>query len=68
LVRATYLRGADSRYRGIQSIRSVAVRLRIDNSEAKRDLGIEHRPFEEGLHDYLEWEMDQLGMERYAQV
>lgn len=35
----------------------------VDNSKAKRELGIEHRPFEEGLREYLEWEMDQLGID-----
>lgn len=34
----------------------------VDNSKAKRELGIEHRPLDEGLHDYLMWEMEQLGM------
>jgi len=34
----------------------------VDNSKAKRELGIEHRPLEEGLREYLAWEMDQLGM------
>lgn len=33
--------------------------LDVDNSKAKRELGVEHRPFEEGLRDYLEWEMEQ---------
>lgn len=33
----------------------------VDNSKAKRELGIEHRPLEEGLREYLEWELDQLG-------
>lgn len=36
----------------------------VENSKAKRELGIEHRPFEDGLREYLEWEMDQLGMQR----
>lgn len=34
-----------------------------DNSKATEKLGISHRPLEEGLRDYLEWEMEQLGME-----
>jgi dihydroflavonol-4-reductase len=34
----------------------------IDNTKAKRELGIEHRPLEEGLREYLAWETDQLGM------
>ncbi|MHC3438656.1 NAD-dependent epimerase/dehydratase family protein [Natrialbaceae archaeon A-gly3] len=33
----------------------------VDNSKAKRELGIEHRPLEDGLRDYLAWEMEQLG-------
>ena len=37
--------------------------IRVDNSKAKRELGTEHRPLEEGLAEYLEWELDQLGME-----
>ena len=35
----------------------------VDNSKAKRELGIDHRPLEEGLREYLEWEMEQLGMQ-----
>lgn len=35
----------------------------VDNSKAKRELGLEHRPIEDGLRDYLVWEMEQLGME-----
>lgn len=35
----------------------------VDTSKAERDLGIEHRPLEEGLRDYLAWEVDQLGMD-----
>ena len=34
----------------------------VDNSKAKRELGIEHRSLEEGLREYLAWEIDQLGM------
>lgn len=34
----------------------------VDNSKAERELGIEHRPLEEGLREYLDWEMAQLGM------
>lgn len=30
----------------------------VQNSKAKRELGIDHRPLEEGLREYLEWEMD----------
>lgn len=31
----------------------------VDNSKAKRELGIEHRPLEDGLRDYFEWEQTQ---------
>lgn len=34
-----------------------------DNSKAKEELGIAHRPFEEGLREYLEWEMDEQDIE-----
>lgn len=34
----------------------------VDNSKAKRELGVEHRPLEESLRAYLEWEMEQLDM------
>ena len=33
----------------------------VDNTKAKRELNIEHRPLEDGLREYLRWEMDQLG-------
>ncbi|MFP8890051.1 NAD-dependent epimerase/dehydratase family protein [Natrialbaceae archaeon A-CW2] len=35
----------------------------VDNSKATEELGIVHRPLENGLRDYLEWEMDQLGIQ-----
>ena len=35
----------------------------VDNSKARRELGIAHRPLEEGLREYLAWEIDQLGMD-----
>lgn len=35
----------------------------VDNSKAKRELGLEHRPLEAGLREYLAWEIDQLGMD-----
>lgn len=35
----------------------------VDNSKAIRELNIEHRPLEEGLREYLAWELEQLGME-----
>ena len=34
----------------------------VDNTKARRDLGIEHRPLEAGLREYLDWEMKQPGM------
>lgn len=34
-----------------------------DNTKAVRELGIEHRPLEEGLREYLNWEMRDLGMD-----
>lgn len=35
-------------------------RIHVDNSKAERELGIEHRPLEDGLREYLEWEQAQL--------
>lgn len=35
----------------------------VDNSKATRELGIEHRPMEDGLREYLAWELEQLGMQ-----
>lgn len=35
----------------------------VDNEKARRELGIEHRPLDEGLRQYLAWEMDQLGLD-----
>lgn len=35
----------------------------VDNSKAKRELGIDHRPLEDGLRGYLDWELEQLGIE-----
>lgn len=35
----------------------------VDNSKAQRELGIEHRPLEESLQKYLEWEIEQQGLE-----
>lgn len=32
----------------------------VDNTKAKRDLGVEFRSLEDGLRDYLAWELDQL--------
>ncbi|MUW15532.1 NAD-dependent epimerase/dehydratase family protein [Halorubrum sp. CBA1125] len=37
-------------------------RYDVDNSKARRELGLEHRPLEEGLREYLTWELEQLGM------
>lgn len=38
-----------------------------ETTKARQELGIEHRPLEEGLQEYLEWEMDQLGMDTEAE-
>lgn len=35
----------------------------VDSSKARQELGIEHRPLEEGLREYLEWELAQQGTE-----
>ncbi|MEF8772751.1 NAD-dependent epimerase/dehydratase family protein [Halodesulfurarchaeum sp.] len=35
----------------------------VDNSKAERELGIEHRPLEDGLREYLDWELKQQGMD-----
>ena len=46
-----------------ESLRFFAgVRWPVDNNKATEELGITHRPLEEGLRDYLEWEMDQMEM------
>ncbi len=34
----------------------------VDTSKATEELGITHRPLQDGLREYLEWEMDQLNM------
>lgn len=36
----------------------------VDNTKAKRELGLEFRSLEDGMRDYLAWELDQLGMDR----
>lgn len=38
-------------------------RMLVDNSKAKRELGIQHRPVEQGFREYLEWELEQQGMQ-----
>lgn len=35
----------------------------VDNSKAVRELGIEHRPLEDGLREYLAWEREQLDVD-----
>lgn len=35
----------------------------VDNSKARAELGIEHRPFADALGTYLEWEQDQLAQQ-----
>jgi len=37
--------------------------VRVDSSKARRELGVEHRPIDEGLGQYLEWEQAQRGVE-----
>jgi dihydroflavonol-4-reductase len=34
----------------------------VDNSKARRELGIEHRPIEDGLRTYLDWEIGIQGL------
>lgn len=34
----------------------------VDNSKARRELGVEFRSLEAGLREYLAWELDQLDM------
>ncbi|MFB6269815.1 MAG: NAD-dependent epimerase/dehydratase family protein [Halobacterium sp.] len=34
--------------------------IRVDNSKAERELGLDHRPLAAGLREYLEWELAQL--------
>jgi dihydroflavonol-4-reductase len=38
-------------------------RFTVDNTKAKRDLDVEYRSLEDGLRDYLAWEIDQLDMD-----
>lgn len=38
-------------------------RVLLENSKAKRDLNLTQRTLEEGLPEYLEWEMGQLGIQ-----
>jgi dihydroflavonol-4-reductase len=45
-----------------ESLRALAVTYYGDNAKARRDLGIEHRPLEAGLREYLQWERDQQGL------
>jgi len=35
----------------------------VDNSKAQRELGIRHRPLEDGVREYLDWELEQQGMD-----
>jgi len=35
----------------------------VDNSKAQDELGIEHRPLEDALREYLDWEVEQQGVE-----
>jgi dihydroflavonol-4-reductase len=38
-------------------------RYDVDTTKAKRELGLEHRSLEEGLREYLAWELDQFGVD-----
>ncbi len=38
-------------------------RVLVDNAKARRELGIEHRPIEDALREYLAWEVAELGMD-----
>lgn len=40
--------------------------LPVDNTKASTELGLEHRPLQEGLREYLDWEMAQSGVEATA--
>lgn len=35
----------------------------VDNSKAQAELDIDHRPLEDGLREYLEWEFEQIGLD-----
>ncbi|MBX0286953.1 NAD-dependent epimerase/dehydratase family protein [Halomicroarcula sp. F28] len=35
----------------------------VDNTKARRELGIDHRPVEDGLREYFAWEREQLAAE-----
>jgi dihydroflavonol-4-reductase len=37
-------------------------RVLVDNAKARRELGVEHRSLEDGVREYMRWEMDQQGM------
>lgn len=38
----------------------------VDNAKAKADLGLVHRPFSQGMREYLDWEMGELEMHEVA--
>lgn len=40
----------------------------VDNSKAKRELGIEHRPLQEAVRQYLEWELEQQDMQSLEEI
>lgn len=47
-----------------ESLRAMAGPTYVaDNSKAERELGLEHRPFEEGLRETLAHELDELGID-----
>jgi dihydroflavonol-4-reductase len=38
-------------------------RVLVDNSKAQRELDIEHRSLKDGIREYMEWEVEQQGMQ-----
>ena len=34
----------------------------VDNTKATTELGLEHRPLDQGMQEYLDWEMNELGI------
>ena len=48
-----------------ESLRGIAnVHWPVDNAKAKTELGLKHRPLDQGMREYLEWEMNELGMQK----
>lgn len=40
----------------------------VDNSKAKRELGIEHRPLQKAVRQYLDWELEQQHMPSFEEI